>query len=108
MEAAPRAEEAFPPRSRVLAITGAASGVQTEAASTFRPRTSGLLPLDLRIAERRALFVMPVDPLLLRGDVNEGEGVLARQQRLRRASSARNSRCTFCNCSTFPQVNDHR
>jgi hypothetical protein len=27
---------------------------------------------------------------------------------LRRASSARNSRCTFCNCSTFPQVNDHR
>src|SRR5437016_3704552 len=81
MEAAPRAEEAFPPRSRVLAITGAASGVQTEAASTFRPRTSGLLPLDLRIAERRALFVMPVDPLLLRGDVNEGEGVLARQQR---------------------------
>jgi hypothetical protein len=44
IEAAPRAEEALPPRSLVAAITGAASGVQMVAASTFRPRTSRLLP----------------------------------------------------------------
>jgi hypothetical protein len=44
IEAAPRAEAAFPPRSRVAAITGAASGVQTVPASTFRPRTSSPLP----------------------------------------------------------------
>ena len=41
--AAPRAEFAFPPRSRVAAITGAPSGVDTVAASAFRPRTSRLL-----------------------------------------------------------------
>ena len=44
IDAAPRAEEAFPPRSRVPAITGAASGVQIVVASTFRPRTSRPLP----------------------------------------------------------------
>jgi hypothetical protein len=44
MEAAPLAELAFPPRSRVAAITGAASGVVIVAASAFRPRTSRLLP----------------------------------------------------------------
>jgi hypothetical protein len=44
IDAAPRAELAFPPRSRVAAITGAASGVQIVPASTFRPRTSRPLP----------------------------------------------------------------
>ena len=43
-DAAPRAEFAFPPRSRVHAITGAPSGVQMVAASAFSPRTSRLLP----------------------------------------------------------------
>jgi hypothetical protein len=43
-DAAPRAEFALPPRSRVAAITGAASGVLMVAASAFRPRTSRLLP----------------------------------------------------------------
>ena len=43
-EAAPRAEAALPPRSRVAAITGAASGVLIVAASAFSPRTSRLLP----------------------------------------------------------------
>ena len=42
--AAPRAEAAFPPRSRVAAITGAASGVLMVAASAFRPRTSSDFP----------------------------------------------------------------
>jgi len=42
--AAPRAEAAFPPRSRVAAITGADSGVLITAASAFRPRSSRLLP----------------------------------------------------------------
>ena len=46
-DAAPRAEAALPPRSRTAAVTGAASGVLTVAASTFRPRTSRLLPLIL-------------------------------------------------------------
>jgi hypothetical protein len=44
IDAAPRAELAFPPRSQVPAITGAASGVQIVVASTLRPRTSRLLP----------------------------------------------------------------
>ena len=43
-DAAPRAEFALPPRSRVAAITGAASGVEITAASAFRPRTVRLLP----------------------------------------------------------------
>ena len=42
--AAPRAEAAFPPRSRVAAITGAGSGVLMVAASAFSPRTSRDLP----------------------------------------------------------------
>ena len=42
--AAPRAEAAFPPRSRVAAITGAAIGVLMVAASAFRPRTSTDFP----------------------------------------------------------------
>ena len=42
--AAPRAEAAFPPRSRVAAITGADSGVLTIAASAFSPRTSSDFP----------------------------------------------------------------
>ena len=42
--AAPRAEAAFPPRSRVAAITGADSGVLITAASAFRPRTSSDFP----------------------------------------------------------------
>jgi len=42
--AAPRAEAALPPRSRVAAITGAAIGVLTTAASAFRPQTSSELP----------------------------------------------------------------
>jgi hypothetical protein len=42
--AAPREDAALPPRSRVAPITGAATGVLTVAASTFRPRTSRLLP----------------------------------------------------------------
>ena len=42
--AAPRAEEALPPRSLVAAITGAASGVLTAAMSAFSPRTSTDLP----------------------------------------------------------------
>ena len=43
-DAAPRADPALPPRSLAAAITGAASGVLMVAASTFRPRTSRLLP----------------------------------------------------------------
>jgi len=42
--AAPRAVFALPPRCRVAATTGAASGVQIVAASAFSPRTSTVLP----------------------------------------------------------------
>ena len=48
--AAPRTEAALPPRSLVAAITGAASGVLTVAASAFSPRTASCLP---------AIFVYP-------------------------------------------------
>jgi hypothetical protein len=41
---APRAEGAFPPRSLVAAITGAASGVLTAAISAFSPRTRADFP----------------------------------------------------------------
>jgi hypothetical protein len=44
MPAAPRAEAAFPPRSLVPAITGAAIGVLITAASAVRPRTSSDFP----------------------------------------------------------------
>ena len=44
MLAAPRAEAAFPPRSLVQAITGAAIGVLITAASAFRPLTSSDFP----------------------------------------------------------------
>ncbi len=46
-DAAPRAEAALPPRSRVPAITGAPSGVLIVAASAFSPQTSRLLPWTL-------------------------------------------------------------
>ena len=42
--AAPREEPSLPPRNLVPTITEAASGVLIVAASTFRPRTSRLLP----------------------------------------------------------------
>jgi hypothetical protein len=45
--AAPRADPAFPPRSRVAAITGADSGVLIVAASAFRPLTSSDFPAIL-------------------------------------------------------------
>jgi hypothetical protein len=43
-EAAPRAELALPPRSRVPQMSGAASGVEIVATSTFSPHTMTLLP----------------------------------------------------------------
>lgn len=48
--AAPRAEAALPPRSRVAAMTGADSGAEITPASTLRPLTSTDLP---------AIFVWP-------------------------------------------------
>ena len=43
--AAPRAEFAFPPRSRTAAITGAPSGVEMVAASAFRCLPTGIEPV---------------------------------------------------------------
>ena len=57
--AAPRAEAAFPPRSRVAAITGADSGVLTTAASAFSPRTSRILPWILVCPNRAPCFLCP-------------------------------------------------
>jgi hypothetical protein len=58
-EAAPRAEAVLPPRSRVAAITGAASGVLMVAASAFRPRTSRLLPWILVWPNAAPCFLCP-------------------------------------------------
>jgi hypothetical protein len=81
MEAAPRAEAAFPPRSLVPAITGAASGVQMVVASTFSPVHQQALTLDLRVPERHALPPVPVNPLLLGVDIDKGQHARAGQQR---------------------------
>jgi len=81
IQAVPRAEWAFPPRSRVAAITGAASGGQTDAASTFRAAHQQALAADLRVPERRALLGVPVDPFLLGVDIDEGQDIRPGQQR---------------------------
>ena len=57
--AAPRAEAAFPPRSRVAAMTGADSGVLTTAASVFSPRTSSDFPWILVCPNRAPCFWCP-------------------------------------------------
>ena len=57
--AAPRAEAALPPRSRVAAITGADSGVLMVAASAFRPRTSSDLPWILVCPNVAPCFLCP-------------------------------------------------
>ena len=58
-DAAPRAEAALPPRSRVAAITGAATGVLIVAASAFRPRTSRCLPWILVWPNAAPCFLCP-------------------------------------------------
>ena len=57
--AAPRTEAAFPPRSRVAAITGADSGVLTTAASAFSTRTSNDFPWILVCPNRAPCFLWP-------------------------------------------------
>ena len=57
--AAPRAEEAFPPRSLVAAITGAASGVLTAPMSAFSPRTRTDLPWIFVWPKRAPSFLCP-------------------------------------------------
>ena len=57
--AAPRAVFALPPRSRVPAITGAATGVQMVAASAFSPRTSTVLPEILVCPNAAPCFLCP-------------------------------------------------
>ena len=78
--AAPRAEPAFPPRSRTGPRTGAASGVLMTEISGFRPLTSTGLPCDLRVPERGAFLLVAVDPVLRGVDVDEGERLPAGQQ----------------------------
>ena len=102
--AAPRAEAAFPPRSLVAAITGADSGVLTTAASAFRPRTSSDFPGDLRVAEPRALLLVPVDAFLHRVDVDEREGARAGQQRRLPGQLREELPAAFSSWLTFPQV----
>ncbi len=75
--AAPRAEFALPPRSRVAAITGAATGVLIVAASAFSRAPADSCP-GLRVAERRALLPAAIDPLLHRVDIDERQHVPAR------------------------------
>ena len=58
--AAPRAEAALPPRSRVAAITGAAIGVLMVAASAFSPRTSSGLPWIFVCPNLAPCFLWPL------------------------------------------------
>jgi hypothetical protein len=57
--AAPRADAAFPPRSRVPPITGAASGVLITPASAFNPLTSSDFPWIFVCANRAPCFLWP-------------------------------------------------
>ena len=102
--AAPRAEAAFPPRSRVAAMTGADSGVLITAASAFSPRTSSDLALDLGVPEPGALLVVAVDPFLHRVDVHERQHVLAGQQRRTAGQLRQQLPVHRLQLATFPQV----
>jgi hypothetical protein len=101
---AARDEGAFPPRSLVAAITGAASGVLTAAMSAFRPRTRTDFALDLGVAEPRALLLVAVDPLLRRVDVDEGQHIGPREQRRQGREPGQQFPAGFSSCSTFPQA----
>ncbi len=98
--AAPRAEFAFPPRSREAARRerdrrGDRGGQHVQ------PAHQQTLSLDLGVAERRALLGVPVDAFLHRVDVDECQHVPARQQR-------GTAGFTFSTCSTLPQVKARR
>ena len=56
---AARAEEAFPPRSRVPAITGAASGVQIVVARHVQAAHQQAFALDFGEPERRPCLACP-------------------------------------------------
>jgi hypothetical protein len=55
-------------------ITGADSGVLTTAANAFRPLYQQRFPVDLGVAELRALLLVPVHALLHRIDIDERQG----------------------------------
>ena len=79
--AAPRAEFALPPRSRVPAMTGAACDVLIVAASMFSPRTSTVFR-EISVCPNAApRFSCPVDSPLHRVYVHERELIRAGQQR---------------------------
>ena len=71
----------MPPRSRVAATTGAASGVLIGGGQRVQPADQQALALDLGMAERRALLAGGRRRVLVGVDVDERQHVLARKQR---------------------------
>ena len=57
--APPRAEAAFPPRSLVAAITGAASGRRDDRCQRVQPADQQRFTLDLDVPEPGALLGVP-------------------------------------------------
>ena len=81
MLAAPRAEAAFPPRSLVHGDHRRRDRRADHRGQRVQAPDQQRLPLDLGVAELRALLLVPVDPLLHRVDIDEREGFRAGQQR---------------------------
>ena len=79
------AEAAFPPRSRVAAITGPASGVLITAVARSGRGPAGICP-RFWCARPGALLLVPVNPFLHRVDGCERQHVLAPRRRPARAS----------------------
>lgn len=100
--AAPQAEFAFPPRSRVHAITGAPSGVLIVAAKRVQPADQQALTGDLGMPERGALLAMPsrfcIASISMKASVS-----LPGSSGARAASSPSSSRFTFSSWRTFPR-----
>jgi hypothetical protein len=79
-DAAPRAGPALPPRSRVAATSGAQRRAD-RGGQRVQPADQHALAPDLGVPEPGALLVVPVDAFLLGVDIDEGEDLLAGQQR---------------------------
>ena len=104
-QAAPRALAALPPRSRVAAITGAAIGVQTVAASAFSPRTVSDLAAILVCPNAAPCLACPNTRFCIESMSINASSSPPGSSGVRAASSASTRRCTAASWRTLPQLN---
>ena len=107
-DAAPRAEFAVPPRSRAAAITGAASGVETTAASAFRPRTVRLLPWILVCPNPAPSLACPYTRFCIESMSMNASTPAPGSSGAADASRVSSRRPTASSWRTLPQVNERR